>query len=207
MFETWGSWADAEIDRYLDYPSDFVYFRKGTSNLSSKTVEYLHGKLFWAKVLPDQLTDNYAKDGKEWTVEFEPDAEGVEVIKKHKLADRLKNKHEGRGAYLTLKVKQFRADGEANRPIKIVEADSTTPWDDRRIGNGTEADVKLDIRDYGKGKFPGIYLQAIRVLDLVPYEGGAGFAPLAEDDPRLNRNAEFRKDFGLDDEDLDDPID
>jgi hypothetical protein len=69
-----------------------------------------------------------------------------------------------------------------NRRISVSDAEGN-PWpDDKLIGNGTVADVKFEFKDYGAGKHPGIYPQAIRVLDHKAYER-VEFAPLPKDDP------------------------
>lgn len=134
----------------------------------NKAVEFLSGKLYWAKVLGTPRP-NYGGDAREWTFEFEPDEAGVAIIKKHKLTDRLKNKYDDRGAFLTLRKSEFNRDGNENPPIRVYNEDNEE-WDNNKlIGNGSLGDVKLDIRDYGPGKHKGIYPVAIRVTELVPY--------------------------------------
>lgn len=137
--------------------------------MSTKKTEFLSGKLYWAKILGDPVP-NYDKNGKEWTFEFEPDEAGIEVIEKHKLADRLKTNKEGRKPYLILRQKELNYEGKENKPIRVYDEDDTE-WDRSiLIGNASGADVKLDIRDYGVGKKKGIYPVAIRVTDLIEYQ-------------------------------------
>jgi hypothetical protein len=62
------------------------------------------------------------------------------------------------------------------------------------IGNGTTVDLKFEFKDYGKGKYPGLYPQAVRVLDYKEYVP-QHFAPLSEDDPYAAKD--FEQDFGL----------
>jgi hypothetical protein len=146
---------------------------------NAKATEFLSGKIYWAKVLRDPVP-NYGGDAREWTFEFEPDEKGVATLEKHGLADRLKNKYEDRGAFLTLRKKEFNAQGEPNKPIRVYDSEDGE-WDQSKlIGNGSAVDVKLDIRDYGVGKKKGVYPVAIRISDHVAYQsaefGGMGKA-------------------------------
>lgn len=154
-----------------------------------KTV-FLRGKAFWCKLLEDQLHLNYGKDGKEWSVDFSPNDEGKAVLKGLKVDDRLKNKDNELGDYLTLRLKEFRKDDKPNDKPKIVDGRGD-PWpQDKRIGNGSDVDVKLNWVDYGPGKKAGLYLQSMRVLDWIPYEGG-GFPEIDSDDEYFGKAITF----------------
>lgn len=136
----------------------------------SKTV-YSSGRLFWAKIVGEKaLVKNYDGDGREWAYEFEPD--DTSFLKENHLLDRLKEKDDAKNpdkaAFINLRKPEFDREGQPNDPIRIYDEEGT-PWDGRLIGNGTKADVKLRIVDYGKGKKSGIYTTAIRVTELVPY--------------------------------------
>ena len=175
----------------------------------SKATVFMSGKLYWAKVLGEPRP-NYGGDAREWTFEFEPDENGIALLKKHKLTDRLKDKYEdqGRGKYLVLRKTEFNKDGNPNTPIRIYDGDDNE-WDrSNLIGNGSEADVKIDIRDYGVGKKKGIYPVAIRVTDLVAFQSSEfGGMDKADDEEvaapapkgKVKKDA-FKEDFGLDDE-------
>ena len=168
--------------------------------MSSKSTEFVSGKLYWAKVLGKPVFNKF-KDANEWSFEFEPDKAGIAVLKKHGLIDRLKDKYEDRGKYISLRKTEFNNKGEPNTPIRIYAADDTE-WDQTKlIGNGSTADIKLDIRDYGAGKKKGIYPVAIRVTDLVKYESSEFGRMDTGDRPAPGTKApDFSKDFGLDDE-------
>ncbi len=157
----------------------------------------MSGKLYWAKIFgPPRL--NYNGDGKEWTFEFEPDKDGVAILKEQKLLDRLKNKHDDRPAYLVLKKKELDADGKPNDPIRVYGPDNET-WDSKvLIGNGTSAQVKLDIRDYGPGKKKGVYPTAIKVMELVEYKQTDFPETPAAVSGAKGKKDDFKKDFGLD---------
>jgi hypothetical protein len=176
---------------------------------TSKKVEYLRGKVYWAKVL-GAPRPNFNGDAREWTFEFEPDEDGLKIIKDHKLTDRLKDKHEGRGKYLVLKRSELTKDGEPNKHIRVYDNDDQ-PWDSETlIGNGSSAVVKIDIRDYGTGKKKGIYPVAIKIKELVSYkssEFGGYDDPDKEAQKAAPKRDTFKKDFGLEpDDDLDDPL-
>ncbi len=132
---------------------------------TSKATEFLTGKIYWAKILGDPRM-NYNGDGKEWTLEFEPNEDGLKVFKAHKLTDRIKTDKEDRAPYVKLRKK---ADPADPRPIRVYSADNTEWPSDKLIGNGSVVDVKLSIRGYGPGKKTGVYVEAVRVRDLVPY--------------------------------------
>lgn len=170
----------------------------------------IRGETSFAKVLPEQLSLNYNKDGKEWKLDLVIDDEVEKELKKQGLGDRVKYKDnyvDGR-PHITLKQPELRKDGTANDPLRIVDA-KNQPWDTtKELGNGSVVDVKLNIKDYGKGKKKGVYIRAIRVVKLVEYVRD-DFEPIREDDPlyaEALKAQDFEKDFGLIDDDLNDEI-
>lgn len=156
------------------------------------TTEFAKGRLFWAKIVGDKaLHNNYEGTAREWSFEFEP--EDPSFLKKHGLLDRLKDKEDAKnpdkGQFLVLRKPEFNSNDEKNDPIRIYDADNTE-WDDRLIGNGTSADVKLRIVDWGKGKKKSIWVTAIRVTDLVPYESNEfGAMDGGSDEPKRSKSA------------------
>jgi len=176
--------------------------------MSSKAVEFMSGKIYWAKITGNPVP-NYSKDGFEWTFEFEPDAKGVAALKKHGLADRLKNKEDAKnpdkGPFLVLRQKELRMDGKKNDPIRIYDSEDAE-WDrSNLIGNGSAVDVKLDIRDYGVGKKKGIYPAAVRVNDLVVYQSSE-FGAMDDDGAAPKKAAKPKKEDKPWDNELDDDL-
>lgn len=183
---------------------------------NKRTTLYLSGKLYWAKVFGNPRP-NYDGDAREWTFEFEPDEDSVEQLEELGLDDRLRDRsdkkgYEGRGKFIILKRKEFKVDGEKNEHIRVVDA-ANQNWDSNKLlGNGTTADVKVTVVDYGPRKKEGIYPVAIRVLDLVEYQQDE-FAPLSDDDPRKKAakakrqvtDDQFNKDFGIEEEEEEEP--
>lgn len=183
---------------------------------NDKVTVYCRGTLDWAKVIgePREKTGEYADGSREWTFDFTPDNEDVFV--EHGITKKLRDP---KGAdkrtkrFITFRQSEFNSKGEKNAPI-IIKDKFGELWDGSLIGNGTKADVKFQVRDYGKGKPKGVYIRAIRVLDLVPYKVDE-FAPLDSDDEFFaeptaplpsDETPDFEEDFGLVEDALDDDI-
>ncbi len=172
----------------------------------------IRGKASYAKILGDPIP-NYDKSGREWKMDLQlTSKESVKEMKAAGIGDRVKTKENylGGAPFMSFKQAEFRKDGVTkNEPIKIVDA-AGKPWDpDKLIGNGSDVDVKFAKVDYGPGKKPGVYIRAVRVLSLVPYEKD-DFGAVSEDDEFFQEalkvsDDEFAKDFGLSD-DLDDEL-
>lgn len=150
----------------------------------------IRGVLNYAKVLgkarPHTGLEKYNK-GPYWSVDVTPDAKGRKDLEALGASDKLKEPSPkdkarvGNDTFLSLRLLENRTDGDKNPPPRVVDARGE-PWaENKLIGNGSVGDVKVRVVDYGKGVQKGIYLQAIRVLDHVPYEI-EDFAPLSEDD-------------------------
>src|SRR6478609_6880944 len=148
----------------------------------------IRGKLHWAKLLGEPRMNTFTNE-REWSVDLTPDEESMKKVKALKIAERLrdpKEEDDRTEQFLSFRQKEFRTDpvtGEkkANRPIEVVDV-SGRPWDSKTLlGNDTLADIKVTVKDYGKGKPTGVYIQAVRVLDLVPYVANT-FAPLTPEE-------------------------
>lgn len=188
----------------------------------NKTV-FIKGTLYWFKgVNRSQAVQNYDGDGYEWTFEVEPD--DIEFLKDHRLLDRLKDplayaekldkkykqygdeeyaekaakareNAEGRGDYLILRKPTEDKDGKETEPFRIYD-ENNEPWDrETMIGNGSKADLKLSIVDWGPGKKKSIYCKAIRVTDHVPYESDefAAMDEVVESKPKPKRSTAKKK--------------
>lgn len=191
------------------------------NNKSQKMV--VRGKTSYAKVLGDPVL-NYSKDGKEWKLDLLIDPAVEKEFKAAGIADRVKRKDgylDGK-PHVSFKQAEFRRNpdpitGEMKRndPIKVTDILGDA-WDQKTLlGNGTDVDVTFAVQDYGPGKKKGVYIRSIRVLKLVPYEGGGDAPPIEETDPfyaeaaaaaarKAKENEQFKQDFGLVDEPLDD---
>lgn len=174
----------------------------------------LRGELYYAKVLgaarPHKGLPKYDK-GPYWSVDLIPDAKSRALMEEHGLTEKLRDPKDNDPAgrkqnFLSLRVLENRTDGEKNRAPKVSDARGQAWEENKLLGNGTVADVKVKVVDYGKGVQKGVYLQAIRVLDLVPYEI-VEFEPLDEDDEFFAKPSEIEAGNapGLDDGEEDIP--
>lgn len=148
---------------------------------NSKEIVYLRGKLHWAKILGKPLP-NFLKDANEWTMDLSLDKDGIAQVKKLQLGGRIKDKKDERGQFISFKQRELKKDGSPAKPITVIDA-AGKPWDqETKIGNGTVADVKFEVVDYGMGADKmGVYPRAVRVLDLVEFSD-SGFGALSPDD-------------------------
>jgi len=175
-------------------------------------IVYLRGKLHWAKVLGDPV-DDYDKTGKEWAFDLALDSDGVRQMNALKVQGKpvknIKDKGDERGEFINFRqrYREIGDSGKFTQPITVLDA-AGKPWNqDEKIGNGTVADVKFKVVDYGKGKYAGVYPMAIRVLDHVPYQDQT-FAPLSEDDKFFKSAGEAEAGYqgGFTNEDTEDDI-
>lgn len=186
-----------ELDNYFT-------IEKGKESMADYSTVYVSGKLYWPKILGKPVM-NYDQDGKEWTYQFVPD--DVSFLKEHRLLDRLKEDAKGtiEGQFLNLKKPELNSEGEKNDPIRVYDADNNE-WDrSKSIGNGTTADVKLTIVDWGKTKKKSIWTAAIRVTDLVPYTSNE-FAGMGAPSKPSKTKTSAKKSVVTDLDDLDDDI-
>lgn len=166
---------------------------------NSKEIVYLRGKLHWAKVLGDPVP-NYEKTGNEWVFDLALDSDGVKQMKGLKVNGKpvknINNRDDERGDYVTFRQKELKKSGDPNRPIKVMDAAGNDWPADQKLGNGTVADVKFEVIDFGKGMYPGVYPRAIRVLEHVGYESQE-FAPLSEDDKYFAKAKDAEKAYKM----------
>lgn len=183
--------------------------------MSKDKVIVLRGILDYAKVLgaarPHTGEPRYDK-GPYWSVDITPDAKSMKLVKEFGIADKLRDPSPkdktrvGKDKFLSLRVLEKRANGELNTPPKVVNLQGED-WDAGLIGNGSVGDIKVRVVEYGKGIQKGVYLQALRVLDHVPYLV-EDFAPLSSDDEYFgaeNDNSPVAE-SAAQDEDLEDDI-
>lgn len=152
------------------------------------TTHVIRGTLSWAKVLGEPRMNTFTNE-REWSVDVTPDKAGLAEIKRIGISKKLKEPKENdarKENYLPLRQREYRTDRKSgektpNQHITILDAQGQ-PWPaNKMIGNGTVADVKFTVKDNGTAYPKGVYIKAIRVLDLVEY-AIQEFAPLSEDD-------------------------
>ena len=134
----------------------------------------LRGRVAWAKVLGTPK-DGYTKGEREWSIDFELDEEAKAKYLKEGGSDFYVKSKENHplGEYLAFKRKEIRQDGTPAKPITVKDAKGND-WDPQtKIGNGSLVDVKFALNEVKVGRETRLKpsLIAIRVLELVPYEG------------------------------------
>jgi hypothetical protein len=163
--------------------------------LANKAVEFtIRGAIDWCKLLGPARPytgDPKFDKGPSWSVEINPDEKSRALLKKYGLETKLrKDKHLRKDGtptknprqydFLRLTILERKADGEKNKAPAIIDASGRDWGQETEIGNGTIADILVRYIDYGTTQ--GLYYKKMRVLKLVPYEGGSDFEPLSEDD-------------------------
>jgi hypothetical protein len=139
------------------------------------TALFMTGKIKWCKLLGEPRMDELA-GRKMWAFDFYPeDPDAVaKFIKTQKINKTLKDKGEGR--YLGLSRNELKKDGGKNEPIPVVGPDNQ-PWDQSvNIGNDSTVMVRYHINDGSKyGNL--IWVDAVKVLEHIPHEGGGALFP------------------------------
>ena len=131
----------------------------------------IQGKAYWASI----TTPN---------TKFEP-VFAVNLLVDEDVAQSFASKGYGikqmqEGPALVIKRKVAQKNGKLNKVPKLIDANNQPL--DVLVGNGSE--VKVQYREWETsnhyGNFKGLDLQAVQVIDLVPYGGGSDAADGAE---------------------------
>lgn len=127
----------------------------------------IRGKAKWTKVIGDPVW-GYENKHKEWSLDVYPEDESLERMTAEGLSDKFKDK--GNGVYITFKRREFKQDGTANQPIRVVDHHGEL-WNPKvRIGNGSTVNVNFAVNEYGKNQKSANIL-SMQIWDLVKYEG------------------------------------
>lgn len=135
----------------------------------------IQGIAYWAKILGEPGW-GYKNQYKEWSIDISLDDKTVKKLMAEGVAkDKIKNKGDDRGNFLTLKRRELRKDGEPAKRIPVVGPDGKTPWDQNvLIGNGSRVNVKLILNENDDGTTRPSILR-LQVVDHVPYGDGEDF--------------------------------
>lgn len=188
------SWMDDCPEEYYGLYEP-VKNERENRKLTVKSKTYvIRGTLHWAKLIGAPRLNTYSGEN-EWSVDVTPDAKGRAIISDAGLDGKLKTPKKGKDdrkeTFLSFRQREYRTgkNGERvkNEPVAISTAQGTSWPEGKLIGNGTIADVKFTHKDNGPGKHPGVYINAVRILKLVPYERD-DFEPLSEEDEYFAAN-------------------
>ena len=137
----------------------------------------IQGKARWTKILGKPV-DGYdpGEKNKQWEFDIIIDANNRAKFEELEVDDKIKTDKNGVEFFKFVK-KAYNKDGEANKPIKVVDANGKD-WDrEVLIGNDSVLNVKFNVQDWEFGKKRGkrVSVLAVQVWEHVPYEGGEAF--------------------------------
>lgn len=127
----------------------------------------------------------YKNQYNEWSLDVAVDDGTRQALVKAGLGDKIKNKGDDRGDFITFKRRELKKDGTPAKPIEIVDRKGQ-PWGNERIGNGSVVNVQFAVND-GPDDSKRAGIIKLQVWEHVPYEGGDGDGerdefPIANDD-------------------------
>jgi len=151
----------------------------------AKTSYKIKGIAQWAKIFGEPLP-NYNEDGNEWSIDLEPDEDGINLFKRLGLENKIhvfgepnkKGVIQKRPTYIVFARSEMKRSGpnkgDPNNPIPVFDADGKEWPEGVSIGNGSLVEIKFGTFDIpAKGKFKGGPKQVIyevKVLKLVEYK-------------------------------------
>lgn len=134
------------------------------------------GKATWAKVLPHQLvSEDQYRDYNYWSIDLEVTDKEKSRLKKLNLRPYHKDDGETEtNIYKFMRRETTKTGKELGAPT-VVDADKN-PWNNGEIGNGSVVNVSFMTYEHPKTKKFGLgkALNAIQVVEHVPYEGAGG---------------------------------
>ena len=142
----------------------------------AKSFVYVSGKGSWVRaVTPDQWDC--------WSATLHPDAKSLEIIRDLQ-AEGMKNtlKKDDDGYYTKFRrpvSKMMRGKVQAFTPPEVIDKDGK-PLDGKKIGNGSDITLKLDVYEHGTpggGKAKAARLEAVRVDNLIEFNPDSDFTP------------------------------
>ena len=127
----------------------------------------ISGEAYWASIVAPNTT--FDSDGV-WSIDVcNLDKKNLGIVNKDGLT--VKNKGDDRGDFVTIKRKvRNQKSGELNRAPTLVDAQKRAMLN-TAVGNGSVVNVKYNPYEweFGGRKGIGANLNAIQVVDLVPY--------------------------------------
>ena len=137
----------------------------------------IQGKARWFKVLGKPV-DGFdpGEKNKQWEFDLIVDEATKAKILELNPKAKFRETKDGETFYKWTK-RAYNKDGEANKPIRVVDAEGND-WDRKiMVGNDSVVNVKFNVRewDFGKKHGTSFDILAIQIWDHVPYEGGEQF--------------------------------
>ncbi len=163
--------------------------------MAEKKTVFIRGKAWYPKIFTP--VSNYNKDGYEWTIDLALDEAGIAQVSSEISKKKIKESDKF-GKYIRFKQStQFKdaVSGEmkTRKGPEVIDA-AGKPWElSKKIGNESLVDIKASVVDYGPGKELGVYLQKVRVLELVEYEASEDFPELTGEDEVFKKAAQAER--------------
>ena len=129
----------------------------------------ISGKAFWASISSPNETFEPV-----WSLDVALDA--TNKAKVQGLGLPIKNKADERGDFVTIKRKVFRKDGSKNDQPALKDAQKN-PMGNTLVGNGSDVNVLFKTFEWEYAGKSGVSadLQAVQVVNLIPYGDGEDF--------------------------------
>ena len=153
----------------------------------------LNGKAYWASVVTPNTT--FDADGV-YSIDLAVDDKTKKVAEGEGLT--IKNKGDDRGNFVTFKRKAKRKDGNPNKAPEIMD-NMKRPLQNTLIGNGSTVNVLFKTYEWNhkptnrSGKSAD--LQAVQVVNLIPYEGSNSASSAFKEIPEGNVTASTSTEF------------
>ena len=132
----------------------------------------VQGTAYWAKLDPTSPAQKYqttSKEDTEWCLDLGLDKKAVKLIEdmnpSASVKDGKKKNHASGGPFFKFKKNAFTREGKQLPAPRVVDAHKND-ISGTAIGNGSKVNVLFRAKEMEQG------LDAIQVLELVPYEGG-----------------------------------
>lgn len=142
---------------------------KTTQKKGVNKMAVLSGKSFWASISSPNTTFEPV-----WQVDLALD--GDQLNKAQSLGLKVKNKGDERGDFVSIKRKVNRRDGQQNTQPSLKDA-KKNDMGSTLVGNGSDVNVlfKTYEWEYAGNRGVGTDLQAVQVVNLIPYGDSEDF--------------------------------
>jgi hypothetical protein len=106
--------------------------------------------------------------------------EHQEFLEKQGIADKVKTHKDGYN-YILCRQRQEDWDGNKTGPVPVVDK-SLEPVDPNSVGNGSTANLMIDVYQYGPNKLTAFRLEKVQVLNHVVFGDDEGFEVMGDDE-------------------------
>ena len=140
----------------------------------------VQGTAYWAKLDPNSPAQKYqttSKEDTEWCLDLGLSSKAVKMIQgmnpSASVKDGKKKNHASGGPFFKFKKNAYTREGKPLPAPRVVDAQKND-ISGTAIGNGSMVNVLFRSKEMEQGQWTGksvFYLDAVQVLELVPYDG------------------------------------